>query len=189
MNFICLWCTWGQNILLQNLANQNPVDIPIWSLETHFSVSLMTTQKFHSMYMYLKVLAAKCWPFCSGINLTNLLMLWNHPFFYKTLNCPDSKVHGANMGPIWGRQDPGGPHVGPVNFAIWVCTSSRVLSSHILIPTSLILPVCLLLQVPFGTMVALLCMWFGISLPLVFLGYYFGYRKLVSNQAMFEVVT
>ena len=35
---------------------------------------------------------------------------------------PDSKVHGANMGPIWGRQDPGGPHVGPINFAIWVST-------------------------------------------------------------------
>ena len=34
---------------------------------------------------------------------------------------PDSKVHGANMGPIWGRQDPGGPHVGPMNFAIWKC--------------------------------------------------------------------
>ena len=32
---------------------------------------------------------------------------------------PDSKVHGANMGPIWGPQDPGGPHVGPMNFAIW----------------------------------------------------------------------
>ena len=32
---------------------------------------------------------------------------------------PDSKVHGANMGPIWGRQDPGGSHVGPMNFAIW----------------------------------------------------------------------
>ena len=28
---------------------------------------------------------------------------------------PDNKVHGANMGPIWGRQDPGGPHVGPMN--------------------------------------------------------------------------
>ena len=24
------------------------------------------------------------------------------------------------MRPIWGRQDPGGPHVGPMNFAIWV---------------------------------------------------------------------
>ena len=32
---------------------------------------------------------------------------------------PDSKVHGANMGPIWGGQDPGGPHVGPMDFAIW----------------------------------------------------------------------
>ena len=32
---------------------------------------------------------------------------------------PYSKVHGANMGPIWGRQDPGGPHIGPMNFAIW----------------------------------------------------------------------
>ena len=32
----------------------------------------------------------------------------------------DSKVHGANMGPIWGRQDPGGPHIGPMNLAIWV---------------------------------------------------------------------
>ena len=34
-------------------------------------------------------------------------------------NSPDSKVHGANMGPIWGRHDPGGPHVGPMNFAIF----------------------------------------------------------------------
>ena len=33
---------------------------------------------------------------------------------------PDSKVHGANMEPIWGRQDPGGPHVGPMNLVIWV---------------------------------------------------------------------
>ena len=33
---------------------------------------------------------------------------------------PDSKVHGANMGPIWGRQEPGGPHIGPMNFVIWV---------------------------------------------------------------------
>ena len=32
---------------------------------------------------------------------------------------PDSKVHGANMGPTWDRQGPGGPHVGPMKFAIW----------------------------------------------------------------------
>ena len=34
---------------------------------------------------------------------------------------PDSKVHGANMGPIWDQQDPGGTHVGPMNYAIWDC--------------------------------------------------------------------
>ena len=44
----------------------------------------------------------------------------------RTLSCynracyndPDSKVHEAYMGPTWGRQDPGEPHVGPMNLAI-----------------------------------------------------------------------
>ena len=33
---------------------------------------------------------------------------------------PNSKVHGANMGLTWGRQDPGAPHVGPMKLAIRV---------------------------------------------------------------------
>ena len=41
-------------------------------------------------------------------------------------NPPDSKVHVANMGPIWGRQDPGGPHVGPMNFVIWVASTCHL---------------------------------------------------------------
>ena len=47
-------------------------------------------------------------------------MLANHQwgFTWGQIN-PDSKVYGANLGPIWGRQDPGGPHVGPMNLAIW----------------------------------------------------------------------
>ena len=43
---------------------------------------------------------------------------------------PDSKVHGANMGPIWGRQDPDGSHVGPMNFVIWVQTPVMFESTH-----------------------------------------------------------
>ena len=31
----------------------------------------------------------------------------------------DSKVHETNVGPTWGRQHPGEPHVGPMNFLIW----------------------------------------------------------------------
>ena len=30
----------------------------------------------------------------------------------------DSKIHGANMGPTWGWQDPVGPHVGRMKIAI-----------------------------------------------------------------------
>ena len=36
---------------------------------------------------------------------------------------PDSKVQEADMGPIWGQQDPGGPH-GPMNLAICVRITS-----------------------------------------------------------------
>ena len=31
---------------------------------------------------------------------------------------PDSKVHGANMGPTWVLSAPDGPHVGPITIAI-----------------------------------------------------------------------
>lgn len=40
--------------------------------------------------------------------------------------------------------------------------------------------------VPFLSMVAVLCLWFGISVPLVFLGAYFGYKK---DPIEFPVVT
>ena len=45
---------------------------------------------------------------------------------YHLETIPDSKAPGANMGPIWGRQDPGGPHVGPMNFAIWDSMSHNI---------------------------------------------------------------
>ena len=46
------------------------------------------------------------------------------------MDSPDSKVHGANMGPIWGRQDPGGPHVGPMNIAIWAYIPEALVLKH-----------------------------------------------------------
>ena len=41
------------------------------------------------------------------------------------INIPDNSVHGANMGPIWDRKGPGGPHVGPINLDIWDSTVVR----------------------------------------------------------------
>ena len=48
---------------------------------------------------------------------------YNESYPHQVMACwnikpPDSKVHGANMGPSWGWQDPGVPHIGPMNFAI-----------------------------------------------------------------------
>lgn len=34
--------------------------------------------------------------------------------------------------------------------------------------------------IPFGTLVAILALWFGISVPLTFVGAYFGFKKPVS---------
>ena len=36
------------------------------------------------------------------------------------------KVYGADIRPTRGRQNPCGPHVGPVNFALWVPMSSSI---------------------------------------------------------------
>ena len=82
-------------------------------------------------------------------SLTSSTIPHNLPIrvFWKDINpanricTPDSKVHGANMGPIWGRQDPGGPHGGPMNLALWdssscskqfdSCYSCLCLSAHL----------------------------------------------------------
>ena len=72
--------------------------------------------------------ARKRWPgppLSKGINVIQCLMVT------KYIGVPDSKVHGAHMGLTWGRQDPGGPHVGHVNLALWGVINSLGPSAHI----------------------------------------------------------
>ena len=42
------------------------------------------------------------------------------------ITIPDSKVHGANMGPTWVLSAPDGPHVGPMNLAIRDTSASNI---------------------------------------------------------------
>ena len=44
---------------------------------------------------------------------------------------PDSKSHGTNMGPVWVLSAPDGPHVGPMNFVIWVHIRTNFISISI----------------------------------------------------------
>ena len=53
--------------------------------------------------------------------LTHLLLtalLSSHTGQHKQTQI--ARLMGGNMGPTWGRQYPGGPHVGPMNIVIWV---------------------------------------------------------------------
>ena len=55
----------------------------------------------------------------------SISVIWNNHNLER--HFPDNKVHGANMGPTWVRQDPGGSHVGPKNLAIRVTSVSHTL--------------------------------------------------------------
>ena len=54
-----------------------------------------------------------------GVRQISYVMI-RHSADYARWNIPDGKVHGANMGPTWGRKDPDWPHVGHTKIAIWI---------------------------------------------------------------------
>ena len=97
----CVYISW--NVLyVHGLSLESIIQSWHWCTETWLFHQLVGNRQlwwyFHdSLHHYLK----------SAVTQTH------------TSCIPDSRVHWANMWPIWGRQDPGGPHVGPMNFAIW----------------------------------------------------------------------
>ena len=69
--------------------------------------------------------ARMCW-FCGRDNVAFCILQCLRSFLREYIRLPwwshdtaDSKVHGANMGPIWDRQDPCGHRVGHMNLAMW----------------------------------------------------------------------
>ena len=109
-------------------------ELDLWNLHTLLWYGLPTCDMHSSTSVYLfsslciilrchfsllkyHVCSTMCSHFCFAFLWFghNNLSFWSRTWF---ITIPDSKVHGANMGPIWGRQDPGGPHVGPMNLAI-----------------------------------------------------------------------
>ena len=60
---------------------------------------------------------------CFVSNLQQLIHFRSDFLLILVYTVPNSKVHGANMGPTWGRQDSGGPHAVPMNLAIWGVSS------------------------------------------------------------------
>ena len=83
------------------------------------------TQQINKMYYMLPSMYLQNHP---GLMFIDTKLRWFHchgvvAFIPQAV--PDSKIHGANIGPTWGRQDPGGPNVGPTNLAIKGATYRR----------------------------------------------------------------
>ena len=99
-------------------------------MHTSFGIHILITKdrwkmitllcSYHHAICFL--ICSICQEICSQCRLCRIL------WFITGLVYPDSKVHGAHMGTTWGRQDPGGPHVGPMNLAILVPSSFRITS-------------------------------------------------------------
>ena len=121
----------GTNLTLWNMINFAVSqafywndDIPAWPqnwLAFGLALSIVLIWKYFSLndtghicYLNCQVeIVWKAWP----------QLEYNKNSIKLTAFTPDSKVHGANMGPIWGPQDPVGPHVGAMDFAIWDISS------------------------------------------------------------------
>ena len=77
---------------------------------------------------YLVKVLMGSWHFFSMISGTHpkwklVVLLWYYCIIIQyslVITFPDSKVHGANMGPTWVLLAHDGPHVGPMNLAIGV---------------------------------------------------------------------
>ena len=71
----------------------------------------------HNMILNGKKLS--CWIWSALFANASLHTIGRRFLSGRWSDIPDSMVHGANMGPIWGWQDPGGPRVALRNLAIW----------------------------------------------------------------------
>ena len=72
----------------------------------------------HSQSVRGNIFSSSNW--LNGLTV-NLSQVYYWELVKSCVSIPDCKVHGANMGPIWGRQDQSGPHIGPMELVSGIC--------------------------------------------------------------------
>ena len=117
-------CTWHNSFAVMACAKL----WPYWIIIFQFRATHIHTR----FGLWAHNLIVKWVPDHSGVSHVPIGRLSSAGIFLKALHVdPDRKVHGANMGPIWGWQDPGGPHVGPMNLAIWGVLTRNKLEAEV----------------------------------------------------------
>ena len=87
-------------------------DFVVWIKSSHHNYYLTFTSLKYNLRLWIIHLGCIIMVTLNLIQKIGNLLAWTKYNNFYDIN-PDNKVHGANMGPIWGRQDSGGSHVGP----------------------------------------------------------------------------
>ena len=121
---------WRSNELLTNLGQNKMATVLLATYSNQkFCISIQISLKFvHEGPINIKPTLAQIMDWLvpkrrqtiignnhNGLICQHCFMWW---FGIELRPYPDSKVHGANMGPTWVLSAPDGPHVGHMNLAI-----------------------------------------------------------------------
>ena len=111
-----LFCLHGYEIqIVEAFYGRNDTTTCIVNMEFDGSKFIILTAWGLRKYWYLKDTNLKCsFKRDADVHTNHRSFSWAN----ESIN-PNSKVHGGNMGHIWGRQDPDGPHVGLMKLVIW----------------------------------------------------------------------
>ena len=120
-------CFWHQ------IPHVSLISSPLWLLWQFFCENQPHGNFFEFIFIFCRC-HLTYWKICNMANASAAMVLITpdkqvHVFheegFQLFVSChPDSKIHGVNVGPTWGRQDPAGPHVGHTNLAIWAVSKT-----------------------------------------------------------------
>ena len=104
-----MWVPWI--LLLGSCQTSSQVTGDLWSRGVLAKRYNASKQVLYNEYMYYVII--KCRRY--------VLVFWR-----ALVTSLITRFMGVNMGPMWGRQDPGGPHVGPMNKTIhWLIILSE----------------------------------------------------------------
>ena len=133
------WTKWSKSrVLIPDILNHVKVGLSEWMSALNFDFEKSKSRSLHNVHTYQVSPQLYNWDPNSLKRFLMVQLTTKHKYpTWLPLVCiccwryPDSKVHEANMGPIWGRQDQGGPHAGPIHMSVMIICAG-LLSCHVL---------------------------------------------------------
>ena len=128
---VSFWCNWGGLIRLTTVRIYGwrlkqlqwcfPWDLKYFQEKRRYKKWNYTTTHTHDAMKCARLRHAVPGWYPYIIPIISCILIEPHSMSDNIIwvhNIPDSKVRGANMGPIWVLSAPDGPHDGPINLVI-----------------------------------------------------------------------